>query len=417
MNTRRVRDAMEALLASNPEVVDRDELAEQVRAVREVRNWLDAYELRCTRRGRELAAEGRAEPAESLLTNHGGRSSKEAATATERERVAGQAASFEEALGDAEISAGHLDAMAAATKNLDASQLEAFLGWEDDLLKAARKMSVDAFSRECRGVARQVVAASTDGAGDAAELDRQRAMSNVKRWVDKVTGMHCTLLQLDPVSDATVWSAVDAQLASLRHADGNAGTSWQRLQVDAFVAAVGAGPGAERVPEIGILTDYRTLVEGLRAHSVCETVDGVPLPVSTVRRMCCDAEVYPVVLGTNGEILDVGRTERTATPPQRRALRAMHRTCAHPDCTVGFSACRIHHIRWWWRDLGPSDIDNLLPLCERHHHLVHEGGWGLTMTPDRIATWTRPEGTIHHTGPTIDRAPNGVSGPTPVSSD
>jgi hypothetical protein len=350
-----------------------------------------------------------------LLANHGGLSSKQAASAAERERVAAQATGFEDALADADVSAGHLDALAAATRNLDSSQLEAFLGWEDDLLNAARRMSVDAFSRECRGVARQVVAASSDGAGDAAVLDRQRAMSNVKRWVDKVTGMHCSLLELDPVSDATVWSAIDAQLATLRHADGSADTSWQRMQVDAVVAAAGAGPGADRIPEIGVLVDYRTIVEGLHAHSVCETVDGVPLPVSTVRRMCCDAEIFPAVLGTDGESLDVGRTARTATPPQRRALRAMHRTCAHPDCTVGFSASRIHHVEWWWRDLGPTDIDNLLPLCERHHHLVHEGGWSLTMSPDRVATWTRPDGTIHHTGTTIDRAPRGI-GRTPVGS-
>jgi hypothetical protein len=409
MDTQRVRDAMEALLATNPEAADRNELAEHVRTVRELRNYLDAYEVRCARRSRELAAEGRAEPPTSLLANHGGQSSKEAATAAERERVASQANRFEGALGNAEVSAGHLDALATATKNLDASQLETFLGYEDDLLVAARSMSVDAFTRECRGVARQVIAASSDGSGDAAELDRQRAMSNIKRWVDKTTGMHHSHFELDPVSDAIVWGAIDAQLATVRQADGNARTPWQRMQVEAVIAAVGAGPGVDRVPEIMVLTDLATLVDGLHAHSVCETVDGVPLPVSTVRRMCCDANIVPVVLGSSGEVLDVGRTVRTANRSQRRALQAMHRTCVNPDCTVGFSACRIHHVKWWWRDLGPTDIDNMVPLCERCHHLVHEGGWTLTMTADRVATWVRPDGSIHHIGSTIDRAPNGVA--------
>jgi hypothetical protein len=122
-----------------------------------------------------------------------------------------------------------------------------------------------------------------------------------------------------------------------------------------------------------------------------------------MRRLCCDAEIIPTVLGGSGEVLDHGRSRRTANRAQRRALRAMHRGCAHPDCQVGFSACRIHHIRWWWRDGGRSDIDNMIPLCERHHHLVHEGGWTLTMTPDRVATWRRPDGTLHHRGTTIDR--------------
>jgi hypothetical protein len=409
MDIQRVRDAMEALLAANPEAADRDELADHVRTVRELRNHLDAFEVRCARRGRELADEGRAEPPASMFANQGGQSGKQAAAAAERERVASQANSFEEALGEAEVSAGHLDALALATKGLDEAQLEAFLEYEDDLLAAARTMSVDAFARECRSVARQIIAASTDGAGDADELDRQRAMSKVKRWVDKSTGMHHTHLELDPVSDAKVWGAIDAQLAAARRADGNARTPWQRMQVEAVIAAVGSGPGAERVPEITVLTDLATLVGGLHANSVCETVDGVPLPVSTVRRLCCDADIVPAVLGSNGEVLDVGRAERTASRAQRRAVRAMHRTCAHPDCTVGVSACRIHHVKWWWRDLGRTDIDNLLPLCERHHHLVHEGGWTLRMTPDRVATWVRPDGSIHHVGSTIDRAPGGVA--------
>ena len=119
METERVRHAMEALLATDPEVADCDELADHVRTMREVRNYLDAYELRCTRRGRELAAHGRAEPPTSLLANHGGQSGREAAIVADRERVASQASSFEDALGDAEVSAGHLDAMAAATKGLD----------------------------------------------------------------------------------------------------------------------------------------------------------------------------------------------------------------------------------------------------------------------------------------------------------
>jgi len=166
---------------------------------------------------------------------------------------------------------------------------------------------------------------------------------------------------------------------------------------------------AERVPEVMVLVGLDVLVRGAEATDgvtgVCETVDGQPLPVSTVRRLCCDAEIVPAVLSGEGEVTDLGRSRRTANRAQRRQLAAMHRGCAHPDCSVSFSACRIHHVKWWWRDLGATDIANLLPLCERHHHLVHEGGWGLTLDAGRIATWTRPDGTIWRTGPTIDRPP------------
>jgi hypothetical protein len=60
-------------------------------------------------------------------------------------------------------------------------------------------------------------------------------------------------------------------------------------------------------------------------------------------------------------------------------------------------------VRWWWEHHGPTDLANLAPVCETHHHLVHEGGWRLTLDRDRVATWTRPDGTVWHTGPTTDR--------------
>jgi hypothetical protein len=222
----------------------------------------------------------------------------------------------------------------------------------------------------------------------------------VRRWVDQRTGMCHTHLELDPVRDRALWAAIEAGRATLRQHDGNRRTPWDQLTVDAMIGAIGGG-GGDRVPEITVLIDYRSLIDRMHAKGICETDNGMPLPVSTVRRLCCEAEILPVVLDGAGQVLDVGMSKRTATRVQRRALRAMHRTCAHPDCTVPFDACRIHHVIPW-RQGGPTDIDDLLPVCETHHHLVHEGGWALSMTPDRVATWTRPDGIHHHTGTTID---------------
>jgi hypothetical protein len=403
MDTDRLRDAVEALLVADPDCLDGGELTAVVRASSELRSWLDALEVRCARRSRELAAAGTAPPPESLLGTAGGRSGKDAASVTERDRVCAATFGFEDALAGGAVSGGHLDALANATRRLDAELRAEFFSHEDLLLEAASALSVDAFDRQCRDLSRHLVAAHPGS--DVDELAAQRARSCVKRWIDKTTGMHHTHLELDPVRDATLHAAIDAQIRRLRQVDGNARTPWAQLQVDAVTAATSGGPGGERVPEISVLTDLDTLMSGWHAHSICETDDGVALPVETVRRMCCDAEILPIVLGGAGEVLDVGRARRTATRAQRRALRAMHRTCAHPDCTVVFSACDIHHVAWWGRDDGPTDIDNLLPVCERHHHLIHEGGWTLTIAPDRTATWTRPDGTVHWTGSTIDRHP------------
>ncbi|MET0909317.1 MAG: HNH endonuclease signature motif containing protein, partial [Ilumatobacteraceae bacterium] len=95
---------------------------------------------------------------------------------------------------------------------------------------------------------------------------------------------------------------------------------------------------------------------------------------------------------------------RTVTRAQRRKLRAMHATCVGHGCHVSFEQCHIHHIIFW-RYNGRTDITNLVPVCSKHHHLAHEGGWTLSMTPDRTVTWTRPDGTTHSTHNAIDRAP------------
>ena len=163
-----------------------------------------------------------------------------------------------------------------------------------------------------------------------------------------------------------------------------------------MIAAVtsAAGGGSVRVPEIGVLVDDTTLAAdaaaaglcNVNSSGVCETVDGTALPVSTVRRMCCDADIYPIVMSADSRPLDAGQTRRTATVDQRRALAAMYATCGFGDCGIGFDNCRIHHIDHWIEHHGPTDLDNLIPACETHHHLVHEGRWTLTMTPDRVAT-------------------------------
>lgn len=51
----------------------------------------------------------------------------------------------------------------------------------------------------------------------------------------------------------------------------------------------GARAVDRRVPEVSVLIDWATLIRD--ADGVCETSNGEHLPVSTVRRLCCDAEI------------------------------------------------------------------------------------------------------------------------------
>ena len=408
------------LLEVEVDTLDRADLDRAVALSSRLRSWHDSFDLRCARRARALQLEGKSAGADAMFSRAGKKSSREGATIAQRADVGEQLPAFGDGLARGDVSAGHLDALATVRQRLDDTTRERLDEHADELLGFAAHERVDVFARRCRELAARLTLPTSD----ADELDAQRARANVKRWVDKRSGMHHTHLELDPLRDATVWGAIHAVLARGRRRDGNAGTPWQQMQVDAFVEAVQGGAIADpdddprpertdaalrrlelRIPEVTVLVDFQTIVAGLHPCGVCETEDGVPLPVSTVRRLCCDAEIIPAVLGTRGELLELGRGARTVNRAQRRALRAMHRTCAHRDCRVPYSACRIHHVRFWVRDRGPTDIDNLLPLCERHHHLVHEGRWTVTMTPDRVATWTRPDGTIDHRGSTIDRRP------------
>jgi len=120
------------------------------------------------------------------------------------------------------------------------------------------------------------------------------------------------------------------------------------------------------------------------------TVYGSDLPVETVRRLACEAEIIPIVLNGASVPIDVGRSKRLATAQQRRALEAVHRTCAIPDCETPYHHCQIHHINYWETG-GPTDLHNMVPLCTTHHHAAHEGGWTLTLDPaTREVTFTPP---------------------------
>ncbi|MFF2030696.1 HNH endonuclease signature motif containing protein, partial [Arthrobacter sp. NPDC058192] len=99
-----------------------------------------------------------------------------------------------------------------------------------------------------------------------------------------------------------------------------------------------------------------------------------PVTAGTVRKIACDADIIPVLLGSEGRILDIGRASRIFPPHQRKALTALDRGCSFPGCTIPAPWCEAHHITYWSRGGGTS-TDNGALLCSHHHHLIHKEHW------------------------------------------
>ncbi|WP_427008052.1 DUF222 domain-containing protein [Pseudarthrobacter sp. H2] len=103
-----------------------------------------------------------------------------------------------------------------------------------------------------------------------------------------------------------------------------------------------------------------------------------PVTAATVRKIACDADIIPVLLGTEGRILDIGRTSRIFPPHIRKALTARDQGCAFPGCTIPAPWCEAHHISYWSRG-GTTSTDNGTLLCGHHHHLVHKEQWTIQL--------------------------------------
>ena len=131
--------------------------------------------------------------------------------------------------------------------------------------------------------------------------------------------------------------------------------------------------------------DLRWLQQAV-GHATLDS--GALVDPHTVRRLACDAEIVPIVLGPRSEPLDVGRLQRTVTDALRRALNLRDGGCAFPSCSRRPRRCHAHHIRYWFHG-GPTRLDNLVLLCRFHHQLIHAGHWTVEIR-DGLPWFTPP---------------------------
>jgi len=291
-----------------------------------------------------------------------------------------------------------MDAAAVIISNLDQASPRAH---HDDLVVAEAAMAEFARSQPADLVRRFAICCrdrlDSDGIASREEdLVSLRALS----FVELASGMSRLTWDLDPLSAATVRGFVDTYINTLHHtgkksqslfdfqSDGETDLNALRDirtrkqmasdgMLELFAHVSNCPTRVSPMPKTTLVV--RMTLDSLLTGLGEATVDGVEQPISagTARRMAAEAGIIPIVMGGPSEILDLGREQRLFTPKQKLAILEIHPTCA--ACGRPPEWTEVHHIRWYQRDGGRTDIANAIPLCSSDHHAVHDNGWEITM--------------------------------------
>ena len=247
----------------------------------------------------------------------------------------------------------------------------------------------------------------------AAKLDRDEAAARRQRVLtitDQGDGSHRIFGRLDTESAAVLKAAIDPLCKPIPGQDGQRDprTADQR-RADALIDVCRLALKTDTLPDSGgmrpqlnVTTRYDALTKELSTG----TLDiGGELSPTTVRRLACDALILPAVLGSRGEVLDLGQQRRLFTGAVRRAIILRDGGCAFPGCDRPPRWCDVHHVLEWIKG-GPTSVCNGLLLCDFHHHAVHEVGvWRIIrdtdgefsfIPPAHIDPQQRPQRNIYH---------------------
>ncbi len=177
--------------------------------------------------------------------------------------------------------------------------------------------------------------------------------------------------------------------------------------LDALVEGCRRLQTAEVLPQthgaVPRLTLTMTLAGLQELSGFATTETGEQLSPATLRRLSCDAEVIPAVLGGRSEVLDVGRLQRLTTAAIWRALVARDQHCRFPNCARPPLMCHAHHLEHW-ADGGATSLTNMILLCGHHHRLIHARPWTIRRTSPDSYDFEPPDNVRRHTssGPPPD---------------
>jgi hypothetical protein len=213
------------------------------------------------------------------------------------------------------------------------------------------------------------------------------------RWT-----LHGDLDQLGGAHLSNVLEAIVRQLRHDAHHEGADAPTRSQLVGEALLEmARRAHASPDHNPNavaVNVIVDHDTIDhlddEEHGHHDGCcqpATVDGAPLTRTQLRLLLCHSILRGLDVATDGAILRLGTTTREPNLELRLYLLLRDGGCTFPGCTQTPARCHAHHIRWVSHD-GPTDHDNLILCCPRHHALIHTGIWEPRLNPDHSVTWT-----------------------------
>lgn len=210
-------------------------------------------------------------------------------------------------------------------------------------------------------------------------------------WDDDASGRLVASLRTEDA--AVVFAALDAEVDRMAAELRESGSAEPLSKLRARALVEWAERSLDAATEAAGDDRYLVVVHATVDQHAARVEDGPPLDAATLARLLCDQPVAPLIKDSDGNPLFLGRTTKTVSRAMRRAIKARDGdTCRFPGCR---SRRRLHghHVRWWQRDLGPTDVVNLILLCPYHHSRVHKGEF--TVTADGIGRFAfhRADGT------------------------
>src|SRR2546421_12093855 len=249
---------------------------------------------------------------------------------------------------------------------------------EEEWVEKARRLSIKELSCEAASTWHAIDPAGFNLKVEEAHERRQLFISEcgdmyrIDGWLEVSAGL-AVKLAIDAL--ARPLGGNDRRSPKQRRADGVVELAQQAMDQGRLPARHGVRPHLS----------VHTTIEGLKGElgaPASQLQEGTPISSKTVQRLACDGTLHRV-LKADSMVIDVGRAKRTAQPAQWRGPKARHSTCAWPGCDRPIGWTYAHHLEFWAQG-GQTNLRKMVPLCWRHHLLLHGGGWEVVIAGERM---------------------------------